>query len=361
MNTAREFTVRLQDLLRRERIAFAEFLVAVADFDRKRLWVELGYTSLFYFLHRELGLSKGAAFYRQKAVELIQKFPEIVEPLSDGRLCITIVVELAKVLTPENKDDVLPRFFQASKAEAREVTAEIRPNPAPPRRDIVTQVRAAAAPALALSLPVEPDLRQLVGQPTNRSGETAAPAAVASPHLVRDSVEPLTSEESRVHVTVSRRFVKKLEAARDALSHSHPGAGMEEILEVGLDLLLERDAKRKGLVKKPRATPRPTSNPDHIPAHVRRAVFERDGGRCQYRLASGEICGSTRSLEIDHITPRAQGGPSTIENCRVACRAHNDRAARRAFGDAWMDGFTRNPRAGSPAVGRRRVAAGRGT
>jgi len=39
----------------------------------------LGYSGLFYFLHRELGLSKGAAHYRKVAAELVQKFPEIVE------------------------------------------------------------------------------------------------------------------------------------------------------------------------------------------------------------------------------------------------------------------------------------------
>ena len=154
MNTARDFTLRLQDLLRRERLALAEFLVALADFDRRRLWVDLGYTSLFYFLHRELGLSKGAAFYRKTAAELIQTFPEIVEPLGDGRLCLTTVVELAKVLTAENRHEVLPRFFQLSKAEAKEVTAELRPDEAPPRRDVVTAVR---APGLSLSLPATPD------------------------------------------------------------------------------------------------------------------------------------------------------------------------------------------------------------
>src|SRR5512142_2286566 len=42
METAREFTVRLQDLLRRERFALADFLVALADFDQHRVWVELG-------------------------------------------------------------------------------------------------------------------------------------------------------------------------------------------------------------------------------------------------------------------------------------------------------------------------------
>ncbi len=43
----------------------ADFLVALADFDRRRLWVDLGYSGLFMFLHRELGLSKGASHYRK--------------------------------------------------------------------------------------------------------------------------------------------------------------------------------------------------------------------------------------------------------------------------------------------------------
>jgi hypothetical protein len=50
-------------------------------------------------------------------------------------------------------------------------------------------------------------------------------------------------------VTVSKRFIEKLEAARDALSHSHPGADMEAILEAGLDLVIGRAAARKGCAR----------------------------------------------------------------------------------------------------------------
>jgi 5-methylcytosine-specific restriction endonuclease McrA len=77
-------------------------------------------------------------------------------------------------------------------------------------------------------------------------------------------------------------------------------------------------------------------------------VWERDGGRCQFRLANGEICGSTYQLEIDHIRPRAAGGPSTVENCRLACRSHNQLAARRFFGDACIDRHARRRRAPEP-------------
>lgn len=140
---------------------------------------------------------------------------------------------------------------------------------------------------------------------------------------------------------MSKRFLDKLEAARAALSHSLPCATTELILEVALDLLLARDARRKGLVAKPRPAPRhPPPGLRQVPAAVRRAVWERDAGRCQWPVESGGICGSTYQVELDHTRPIAQGGRSTVEGMRLLCRPHNDLAARRVYGDAWMDRYT---------------------
>src|SRR5512145_519776 len=110
METARHLADRLASLLRREQGAFADFLLALADFDARRLWEPLGYSSLFHFLNRHLGMSKGAAHYRKTAAELIQRVPAVADPLRAGTLCITSIIELAKVLTPENREEVLPRF-----------------------------------------------------------------------------------------------------------------------------------------------------------------------------------------------------------------------------------------------------------
>ena len=350
---ARDLSARLSELLRREHESMADFLVALADFDRHRLWVDLGHPNLFSFLHRDLGLSKGAAFYRKTAAELLQRCPEVIEPLRDGRLCFTSVVELAKVLTPENRDEVLPRFFHRSKREAREVVAELKPIEAPPRREVVTAVRAPAPAAPAtLELPVA---APSAGSPAAQPGTTEprgwpaehldanSPRATAHAPSSRDSrddrVEPLTAELRRFHLTVSRGFLDKIDAARDALSHSHQGASAEDILEVGLDLILARHAKRKGLVAKPRKERRP-AEPDYLPAEVKRAVWLRDGGCCQWHLHSGGICGSRRRIEFDHRRAKALGGPPTVENVRLLCKFHNLLAARQAFGDDWMDQFT---------------------
>jgi hypothetical protein len=368
MSNARVLSARLAALLRDEQSALADFLTALAEFDETRAWSELGYTSLFVFLHRELRLSKGAAQYRKTAAELVQRVPEILEPLRDGRLCLTVVVELARVLTPENQREVLPRFFHLSRQEAMEVVAELSPRPAPPLRQVTTAVRASApemfasavearpalpeteatreaAPAEAVThvpwLGLCPDPRGRLADLPDAKSAADSGGSLPQPRRERPVVEPVTAELRRLHITVPRRLLDKLAAARDALSHSMPNATDDEILEAGLDLLLAQHAKRKGLVEKPRKVP-PPSKGDAIPANVRRAVWLRAGGRCECRLDSGELCGSTYKLELDHFpVPKARGGPATVDGIRLACRFHNVRGARRDFGDEVMDRYTR--------------------
>lgn len=75
---------------------------------------------------------------------------------------------------------------------------------------------------------------------------------------------------------------------------------------------------------------------EHIPAEVARALWERDGGKCCWVLASGEICGSEFQVQHDHEIPVAQGGRSILSNLRLLCAPHNLLAARRELGEALM-------------------------
>jgi len=390
--TARRLSARLADLLSREQVAMAEFLVCLSEFDRQRLWEPLGFISLWHYLHRELGLSRASAFHRKEAARLLQHFPSVEAPLRDGRLCLSSVAQLAKVLTAENEAEVLPRFFHRSAREAREVVAELVPRVNVPERVMVTALSSPSAvrtselagtDAGVASAPTAPALQASLTHshspspapsPTPSPGNPASTAAQDSTGVgppaqgsrpapgPSSTVEPLDAELRRLHVTVSRRFLGKLETARDALAHVGGVIDVEAILEAGLDLLLAKQAKRRGQVKRPRKpSPAPGEGPaseaasmlakgeppssesTHVPAEVRRAVWERDGWRCQWRTSSGGLCGSTRRLQVDHVIPRARGGLSTIENLRVLCAFHNDLAARKAFGEAWMRRAKRRP------------------
>jgi 5-methylcytosine-specific restriction endonuclease McrA len=58
----------------------------------------------------------------------------------------------------------------------------------------------------------------------------------------------------------------------------------------------------------------------------RRAVFARDGHRCQYCNRAAE--------NIDHVVPRSRGGAHVWENVVASCRSCNSRKEDRLPGEA---------------------------
>jgi hypothetical protein len=74
----------------------------------------------------------------------------------------------------------------------------------------------------------------------------------------------------------------------------------------------------------------------YIPAATRRAVFERDEGRCTYLDESGRRCRETYRLHIHHVQAFARGGTHDLSTLTLRCAAHNDLAAEEDFGRAHM-------------------------
>jgi hypothetical protein len=88
---------------------------------------------------------------------------------------------------------------------------------------------------------------------------------------------------------------------------------------------------------------------------MKRAVWERDGGRCTFVAESGHRCESRKRLEFDHIDPVAIGGEATVDNIRLRCRAHNQYEAESIFGAGFME--TKREAAKEAAEKRERTAA----
>jgi uncharacterized low-complexity protein len=330
---ARSFHAQLVDLLRVEFVSVGAFLEALAEFDRRKLFRHLGHASLFEYLHEGLKLSRGAAHYRRAAAWLVQRFPEVLGPIRDGRLCFTTVAVLASVATRENLADVLPRFYGLSKTEALEVAAELKPRTLVPTRTVATRVAPTESPAMKGAGASRDD----VTDPAKvHPGELWAPRT----EVERTLVEPMNATSSRIHITVSREFLALLKKAKAGQAHVQPGASDEEVLKAALESLIEKQAKRKACV----------------PAKVKREVVKRDEGKCQWPTHGGGICGATVRLEVDHVVPRGRGGTSTVENCRILCRPHNLQAARQAYGDAHMDLFTRGDSPAGITLAREQVA-----
>ncbi len=73
-------------------------------------------------------------------VGLVRQFPQVLEAMRAGKLCISTIPEVARVLTAQNAASVLPRFFYLSRDDAKLLSVELAPRQVVPVREVVTTV-----------------------------------------------------------------------------------------------------------------------------------------------------------------------------------------------------------------------------
>ncbi len=166
------------------------------------------------------------------------------------------------------------------------------------------------------------------------SSTSAPPPAPSSP----PRVSQLGPQRFALQVTISQETHAKLQHAKALLSHAIPSGDLASVLDRALDALVRQLEQRKiGACAKPRAAHSASnSNPRYVPSHVKRAVWERDEGRCTFVSGNGRRCEARSFLEFDHRLEVARGGEATVAGLRPRCRAHNQLEAERTYGASFM-------------------------
>lgn len=304
----------------------APVIAHIAEVDARRLYVPAGYASMHAYCVGELGLSEDAAFKRITAARVARQFPVLFGLLEQGRLHLTAVRALAPHLAPAIAEELFEAAAGLSKTELDRMLAR--------------RFACAGIPSLVLSM-------------LSPSGQTAASQDVASPPEPATQLAP-----GRVEVLPAPPEPAAL------------GDRVAKVLDRALKALIVQLEKRKFAATtrlRLRSRQKATAGTRSVPAHVRRAVWERDQGRCTFVGESGHRCGSRRLLEFDHVDPVARGGRATVERMRLRCRAHNQYEAERAFGAEFMSterahcrgraGTRRDGRTAQPGVPSRRGAS----
>jgi 5-methylcytosine-specific restriction endonuclease McrA len=322
----------LAGFLARDRVTTAALLARIAEVDQRRLHVPAGYPTMFAHCVGGLHLSEDATDKRIQAARAARRFPVLFAALADGRLHQTAIRLLAPHLTAENVDELVAAATHQRKSVIESLIAQR-----------FAQVAAIVAAARVPSAPPAPP--SLSPAPYQVNAHVAPPAEVPPPPpALAPTSPPPAAGRIRLHVTIDGSTRDKLHRAQALLSHAIPSGDVAQVLDRALDALIRQLEKRKfAATDRPPATPRQPrtrrlAGPGEraVPAHVRRAVWERDGGQCTFVGTGGHRCGSTRLLEFDHVDPVARGGQATVDRMRLRCRAHNQYEAEKMFGADFM-------------------------
>jgi hypothetical protein len=314
---------RVRDAAGRERAATARLVALLVELDARRLYLGEGYSSLFTYCTQALHYSEHAAYNRIETARAARRFPTILGLIESGDVTLTAVRMLAPHLTDVNHRDVLEQARHKSKREIELLLATLNPRP-----DAPSIVRKQPTPA-ATTLPPSPP----PAQATPDISTSVAAVAPARPTLRPTEIKPLAPERYKIQFTVNRETYEQLRRVQDLLRHTVPNGDPAIIFERGLRLLIaDLERARMAKVEHPRDARAAKKASRHIPAAVKRAVWQRDNGRCAFKGPHGR-CAETGFLEYHHVVPFADGGETSPSNLELRCRAHNQYEA-----DLWFGG-----------------------
>ena len=316
----RELLASVQAAANNERAATATLIALLAELDARRLYLGEGCSSLFTYCTQVLHLSEHAAYNRIETARAARRFPVILDLVEAGAMTLTTVRLLAPHLTDANHRDLLERARHKMKRDVELLVATIRPS-----ADVPSAVRKLPTPAVKAESPMLMD--EAVTQNSVVSSLQAAPWLPPAAEPVRAqpaaSVKPLTPERYKIQVTVSRDTYDTLRRAQDLLRHSIPNGDPARIIARAFErLVIDLERKKTAATGRPGRGRAASTRSRHIPAEVRRAVWQRDAGRCRFAGSQGR-CAETGFLEYHHVVPYADGGPMTADNLELRCRAHN--------------------------------------
>lgn len=335
----------LPRLVARDRTTLVEILAHIAEVDSRRLYVPAAYSSTVAYCMGELRLSEDSALKRIRVARAAQEFPAIYEAIASGGLSLTAVVMLKPHLTHESLDELLAAAQGKSISEIEVLVArlkqpELRAASVVVSKPVPATESAPSADVVSKPVPTTESApsAEVVSKPVPATESPVSGSEAAPPVLESPVFGPTAAPQVMFRASMDTEIQDLLRHAQDLLSHRVPSGSPSEVLKRALQALIRELERRKfAAADKPRpAPPRSEQRTRHIPAHVKRAVRERDGFRCTFVSEKGRRCESRNRLEFDHVLEFARGGEATVDGIRLRCHAHNQFTAEQTFGQEFM-------------------------
>ncbi len=193
-------------LVKKERTITAKILEHLNEIDKRRLYCDLGYSSLYNYCMNVLSYSEAQAFRRIDAMRLSRKVPIVKEKIDTGELSLTnanLLSDLFKKTDLEisEKNDVVEQASNATKNECQQMIESIKKEMGIVEKD--------------------------------------------KPEIVRKDGD----EKVRLHVSLDKKVIEKLKKLKGLMAHEK-NYSYEELIGLMADTLIEKVEGKKFISKR---------------------------------------------------------------------------------------------------------------
>ena len=128
----------------------------------------------------------------------------------------------------------------------------------------------------------------------------------------RAEVEAIAAQQAESPVELVRHDQRAYWIFKDCFYWEDDGLSADDVKALALQRIRKQDRRLANAHSLMRAEEAGQAQRPPVSIEIRRAVFERDGGRCVE-------CGGGFDLQYDHVIPFSLGGATTVENLQLLC------------------------------------------
>lgn len=326
--TNQELNHKIQSSVREERRVTVEVLRLLREIERRMVYAELGYPSLFSYCTGELGYSEAATSRRIEAMRGMRESVEVEQKIESGELSLSAVSQArvairayereAKVkVSNEQKTSVMLQLSGLSRRVAEKVLLSELPisvsaRPIPERQLSTGGTR--------LTLDLSEEEMAVINELSRFQGK-AQNAKDLLMNLARKELAKKKRERGEVPLIRKAESKSNLGLSSKSNSDFVPNSLQESI---GNSTTPPAENGKAPTLDEPTRTKWPPAEKSrHFSANLKRLAWQKANGQCEFVSPERHRCEARHRLEFDHRKPVALGGESHADNIRLLCREHN--------------------------------------
>jgi len=284
----------------------------------RKLFKELGYSSINQYACNELNFSHSKIGHYISLTRKLENLPKLKESVSTGKLGYTVARVVADVADSSNEKDWVDFALNNSR---RQVEVEVKRARQEAKDKAVGQPSLLPPPAVKTPVAVLPVRLNFEMTPTQfaryeklmeqvrKNRNVSAEKVEALLEIIEGFLEPKTENDSQK--SAPRGYVSppssqihihhcpECESAKTQTSKGEMEIGKQELERAQCDSLISSPGQR---------------NKTAIAPSIRQKVFAKARHRCE-----SPGCNHTRFLEIHHVVPRSAGGSNELGNLKLLC------------------------------------------